>query len=58
MYKIEREMARAPSLQIKVYQWPVESPNFDREVWWQSPTGWKILLSEYFKTRADDLFQL
>jgi uncharacterized SAM-binding protein YcdF (DUF218 family) len=58
MYKIERELARTPSLPIKIYQWPVESPNFDRELWWLSFTGWKILLSEYFKTRADDLFQL
>lgn len=58
MIKIEREMARAPALNVKIYHSSVESPNFDRNLWWRSLTGWQILLSEYAKSRADDLFGL
>ena len=28
----------------------VESPNFPRSGWWATGVGWKILLSEYFKS--------
>jgi len=58
MQKIAREVERAPALGLKLFSWSVESPNFDRELWWQSFTGWRILLSEYFKSRGDDFFQI
>jgi uncharacterized SAM-binding protein YcdF (DUF218 family) len=49
---IRAELARKPKLDVELDEYPVESPNFDRERWWESATGWRILLSEYFKSRA------
>lgn len=37
---------------LKIYQLPVESPNFPSDRWWASPLAWRILFSEYFKDRV------
>jgi len=57
MLMIQRELRAPPELDVRVYEWSVESPNFDRNLWWKSPIGWEIFMSEYFKSRADDLLR-
>lgn len=50
MNLLKRELKKAPVLEAQVYYHPVETPNFQREYWWKSVTGWQIFLSEYFKS--------
>jgi uncharacterized SAM-binding protein YcdF (DUF218 family) len=47
---LKRELNKVPQLEALVYYHPVETPNFHREYWWKSRTGWQIFLSEYFKS--------
>ena len=49
---METELQKEPAIEAELYDLPVESPNFVRDSWWKSLTGWEILLSEYLKSRA------
>jgi uncharacterized SAM-binding protein YcdF (DUF218 family) len=49
---LENELAKAPEYAVRIYSYPVESPNFDRLRWWRTFTGWRILFSEYLKSWA------
>lgn len=47
---IEEELAREPALNVELYSYPVQSPNFNPESWWSSVDAWRIFLSEYVKS--------
>lgn len=49
---IQEEFSKEPRLSVLVTGFPVESPNFDKNTWWFSWTGWKILVAEYLKSWA------
>lgn len=49
---IEQELARPPERSLRIYAYPVESPNFDRVRWWRTLSGWRILSLEYLKSWA------
>lgn len=47
---LQNEFSGNPALKdVRIYTYPVESPNFDRRHWVQSPTAWSILIWEYLK---------
>lgn len=47
---IQDEFAKEPRLDTILHAYPVNSPNFDLENWHSSLTGWRLVLSEYFKS--------
>jgi len=47
---IENELAKDPAREVRIFSYPVESPNFERLRWWRTFTGWRILFSEYLKS--------
>ena len=47
---IQEEFAKRPRVDIVVYPYPVSSPNFDPASWWKSFSGWRLFISEYFKS--------
>ena len=48
---IEKEFTHSSATQkVQIFTYPVESPNFDRESWYRSPTAWSILIWEYIKS--------
>jgi uncharacterized SAM-binding protein YcdF (DUF218 family) len=48
---IEKEFEHSPATQkVQIFTYPVESPNFDRQSWYRSPTAWSILIWEYLKS--------
>ncbi|MEO5666443.1 MAG: YdcF family protein [Bdellovibrionota bacterium] len=52
---IQEEFAKAPHVDIVVYTYPVMSPNFDPSFWWRRFSGWRLFMSEYFKTLGSKL---
>lgn len=48
---IEAELLRSPALQIAIRPIFVDSPNFPRDRWYKTLLGWRLFLSEYFKSR-------
>jgi uncharacterized SAM-binding protein YcdF (DUF218 family) len=47
---IKDELAKDPPVDIVLHAYPVNSPNFDPDLWWKTLTGWRLFLSEYFKS--------
>lgn len=47
---IEEELQREPALNVELFSFPVQSPNFNPETWWTSIDAWRIFLSEYVKS--------
>ena len=48
---LKRELERWPESQgVQLFFHSVDSPNYSLESWWKSFTGWRIFLSEYFKS--------
>lgn len=56
MRLMEQEFRREPAMTVSVSAYPVESPNFSAHSWWKSLAGWRILFSEYFKSRVGDFY--
>jgi uncharacterized SAM-binding protein YcdF (DUF218 family) len=48
---VERSLNRVPELEVQIFEAAVESPNFVSDKWHQNRTGWRILFSEYIKSR-------
>jgi uncharacterized SAM-binding protein YcdF (DUF218 family) len=47
---IRDEFSKRPRIDVVMYAYPVSSPNFDIQTWWQSVSGWRLFMSEYFKS--------
>jgi uncharacterized SAM-binding protein YcdF (DUF218 family) len=47
---IQEEFAKEPRVDVVVHAYPVGSPNFDLDRWYKSFSGWRLFLSEYFKS--------
>ncbi len=50
MELIQAELAKAPPVDVALYPFPVQSPNFDPGTWWKSLDAWRIFISEYVKS--------
>lgn len=49
-YALLKQEFKNRNISEDVSAFSVESPNFDRQGWWYTPTGWFILMTEYFKS--------
>lgn len=47
---IQEEFDKRPRVDAVVYTYPVSSPNFNPSSWWASFSGWRLFVSEYFKS--------